>query len=90
MLVRAVKRGFFGGLYRRPGDRFECSSEAFSSNWMEEVTEDMQPIKKEAYQPLEAPSLQETGNIRKAAKKVKKQAKSKTNQPKENKNSDGE
>lgn len=73
MDVRAVKRGFFGGLYRRPGDCFECPSEAFSSNWMEEVTEDIKPLKEESYKPLESPSLQETGNKRKAAK-AKKQA----------------
>lgn len=90
MKVRAVKRGFFGGLYRRPGDCFDCPEDAFSTRWMEEVTEDMQPIKEEVYKPLEAPSLVETGTKRKAAKKAKKQAKLKTSKSKESKNSDGE
>jgi len=57
---------------------------------MEKVTDDIKPLKEEAYKPLEAPSLVETGNKRKGAEKAKKQVKSKTSQPKENKNSDGE
>lgn len=57
MEVRAIKRGFFGGQYRRVNDRFNCSSESFSSNWMEEVRGDMKPLVDEAYKPLEIPSL---------------------------------
>ena len=59
MEVRAVKRGFFGGQYRRPGDKFNCSSEAFSNNWMEELKKGVEPkpLEKPEYEPLEIPSL---------------------------------
>lgn len=66
MEVRAIKRGFFGGQYRRPGDCFDCPSETFSSNWMEKVEEGMKPFKEDKYKPLEIPSL-----INKKRKKTK-------------------
>ena len=68
MKVRAIKRGFFGGLYRLPGGRdseFECPSESFSSNWMEKITEDTKPLEVEAYKPLEIPSLMNKGKEKK-------------------------
>jgi len=35
MEVTAIKRGFFGGKYRKEGDKFECPTEQeFSKNWM--------------------------------------------------------
>lgn len=35
MLVTAIKVGFFGGQYRKEGDKFECPTEKeFSKNWM--------------------------------------------------------
>ena len=61
MEVRAIKRGFFGGVYRRPGDKFDCPSDAFSSNWMEKLTKGVKPKPLEkpenGYEPLEIPSL---------------------------------
>jgi hypothetical protein len=59
MLVRAVKRGFFGGVYRRQGDEFTCPSDQVSSVWMEEVKKGGEPVEKEpeTYVPLEIPSL---------------------------------
>jgi len=59
MRVRAIKRGFFGGVYRRPGDKFDCPSDAFSPNWMEKLTKGKaKPLpEKDGYVPLEIPSL---------------------------------
>lgn len=59
MKVRAIKRGFFGGQYRRPGDEFDCPSEAFSSKWMEKLKKGKnKPLPEpDAYIPLEIPSL---------------------------------
>jgi hypothetical protein len=60
MRVRAIKRGFFGGEYRRPGDKFDCPSDAFSSNWMEKLTKGKPkplPEPENGYVPLEIPSL---------------------------------
>ena len=61
MEVRAIKRGFFGGQYRRQGDKFNCPSEDFSSNWMEELSKGVKPKplekQKDGYVPLEIPSL---------------------------------
>ncbi len=58
MKVRAIKRGFFDGEYRRPGDKFDCPSEAFSSVWMEKLTKGKtKPLEKSEYVPLEIPSL---------------------------------
>lgn len=60
MRVRAIKRGFFGGEYRRPGDEFDCPSNAFSKVWMEKLVKGKpKPLKKpiDGYVPLEIPSL---------------------------------
>ena len=59
MKVVAVKRGFFGGIYRTPGDEFDCPPESFSQNWMKKLKEGFnEPIIKEAGIPrLEIPSL---------------------------------
>lgn len=60
MKVRAIKRGFFGGVYRQPGAKFDCPSEAFSEVWMEKLKKGRPtPIKKpeDGYIPLEIPSL---------------------------------
>ena len=60
MKVRAIKRGFFDGEYRLPGDQFDCPSEAFSTNWMEKLTKvKAKPLPKikDGYVPLEIPSL---------------------------------
>lgn len=59
MKVRAVKRGFFGGQYRRPGDEFDCPSESFSEAWMEKLKKGkVKPLPKpDEYVPLEIPSL---------------------------------
>jgi len=57
MEVQAKKRGFFGGLYRRPGDKFNCSQGEFSENWMEVVTTKTKPYEKPEYEPLEIPAL---------------------------------
>ena len=71
MEVRAIKRGFFGGVYRRPGDKFDCPSESFSSKWMEKIQKGVEPkpLKKSEYEPLEIPSL--LNKPKKKAKKVK-------------------
>lgn len=69
MIVRAIKRGFFGGEYRRPGDEFDCPSAAFSEVWMEKVTKgDMPPLDKPeaGYVPLEIPSLMNKPKKKKA------------------------
>ena len=70
MKVRAIKRGFLGGIYRRPGDRFDCPPDSFSLSWMEEYSEGMEPLATEDYKPLEIPNL--------LAKKRKKPTKSST------------
>ena len=59
MKVRAIKRGFFGGIYRTPGDEFDCPPDAFSKSWMQSVKEGFNvPIpKQEGIPPLEIPSL---------------------------------
>lgn len=69
MKVRAIKRGFLGGVYRRPNDVFDCPSDLFSSVWMKEVKGDDKPIeiKPDQYVPLEIPSL-----MNKPTKKAKK------------------
>jgi hypothetical protein len=72
MKVRAIKRGFFGGIYRvpnvKPHCEFDCPSDQVSSIWMREVQEGDKPIEKpEGYVPLEIPSL-----INKPIKKIKK------------------
>jgi hypothetical protein len=68
MKVRAIKRGFFGGQYRRVGDEFDCPPEEVSPIWMRKIQEGDKPIEKpEGYVPLEIPSL-----INKPIKKFKK------------------
>jgi len=62
MKVRAVKRGYFGGQYRLPGDTFDCpTDEAFSKKWMVHVKRGKQAATEEKkpgeYEPLEIPSL---------------------------------
>ena len=59
MKVVAVKRGFFGGIYRTPGDEFDCPPDAFSKIWMRNLKEGFnEPIvKEEGIPPLEIPSL---------------------------------
>ncbi len=76
MEVRAFKRGFLGGLYRRPGDVFECPDDAFSANWMEKTKSKMKPLEapKDGYVPLEIPDLMKKdkrikGKPQKASKK---------------------
>jgi hypothetical protein len=60
MKVRAIKRGFYGGIYRRRGDVFDCSSPDFSSKWMEKVGKKKPtPLPSIDYEPLEIPSLAE-------------------------------
>ena len=35
MIVTAIKRGFYDGIMRKPGDKFDCKTEQeFSDNWM--------------------------------------------------------
>ena len=63
MKVRAIKRGYFGGQYRRPGDTFDCpSDQAFSKRWMEKVKKGKKSgaeIPDEGtFAPLEIPSLE--------------------------------
>lgn len=85
MLVRAIKRGFLGGRYRRVGDKFDCPSDLFSSNWMEEVTKDMKPLEtKPDYTPLECPSIDEIRAKResKEAEEIKKTPKKRGRKPK--------
>lgn len=62
MKVRAVKRGYFGGQYRLPGDVFDCpTDQAFSNKWMVKVKRGKQPaVEKpnpDEYRPLEIPTL---------------------------------
>ena len=59
MKVRAIKRGFFGGVYRIVGAEFDCPPETFSVNWMQKLKEGFNPpiIKEEGIPPLEIPSL---------------------------------
>jgi len=59
MKVRALKRGFYGGEYRRPGDEFECDKDEVGS-WMEKLSKGKKkPLEKpkDGYVPLEIPSL---------------------------------
>lgn len=63
MKVKAIKRGYFGGEYRLPGDVFDCPSEqAFSKRWMQKVKKGKQaelPMKDESrFDSLEIPSLE--------------------------------
>lgn len=76
MKVRAIKRGFFDGVYRRPGDEFDCPSDAFSANWMLKLEKGVEPYKepKAAYVPLEIPDLY----IKEQKEKEQKPAKKKT------------
>jgi hypothetical protein len=69
MEVRAVKRGFYDGIYRRIGDKFDCPSDQVSKIWMRPVTkgEVEQKVESDGYTPLEIPSL-----MNKPKKKVKK------------------
>ena len=59
MKVRAIKRGFTGGIYRRPGDEFDCPSDAFCPIWMIKLEKGVEPYEepKDKYVPLEIPSL---------------------------------
>ena len=70
MEVRAVKRGFFAGVYRRVGDKFDCPSDQVSKIWMKPVVkgEIEQKEDDKGYVPLEIPSLI---NKPKKAKKTK-------------------
>lgn len=75
MKVRAIKRGFLGGVYRRPNDVFDCPSNLFSSTWMIEVKKGDEPlvIEPNAYIPLEIPSLMnKTDKARPKSKQGKK------------------
>jgi len=77
MKVRAIKRGFFGGLYRKPGDEFDCPSEAeFSKNWMKRLGKGKAepiPKPKKGYIPLEIPSLMNKKPTKKSVKKSDKE-----------------
>jgi hypothetical protein len=58
--VRAIKRGFFGGQYRLPDDRFDCPEDQLSKVWMEVLgSKKPKPLKKpkDGYEPLEIPDL---------------------------------
>lgn len=61
MLVEAKKRGFYAGIYRNVGDRFDCQSDGeFSKTWMIKITKASKKVKKKAapkIPPLEIPSL---------------------------------
>jgi len=65
MKVKAIKRGFFGGVYRIPDTEsaeFDCPSDRqFSKRWMEKVKRgkkaQVDPPKVNAYVPLETPTL---------------------------------
>lgn len=77
MRVRAIKRGFFGGVYRIPGTKaaeFDCPSDQVSSVWMEEVKKGDEPVEKEpeTYVPLEIPSLMNKPKKKPKAKTIKK------------------
>ena len=65
MMVRALKRGFYGGEYRKPGDKFECPKEEMGT-WMEKVTKANSKQVEEptsGYVPLEIPSLMNKGKV---------------------------
>lgn len=68
MEVQAKKRGFYGGLYRRPGDKFECTEAEFSKNWMEVITPKTKAYVKPKYEPLEIPALMKKPKAKKKAK----------------------
>ena len=70
MKVRAIKRGFFGGIYRTPGDEFDCPAEAVSINWMQEIKPGFnKPITKlEGIPALEIPSLMDKPKRRRKPK----------------------
>lgn len=44
MLVKAIKPGYYGKVYRFPGSTFEVEEKEFSDKWMEKVQE---PVRKE-------------------------------------------
>lgn len=72
MKVKAIKRGYFGGEYRLPGDVFDCpSNKEFSNRWMQKVTKGKQvelPIKDEKrFDSLEIPSLEFPEVVNKAS-----------------------
>ena len=71
MKVKAVKRGFYAGVYRRVGDEFDCLSEEVSKVWMKPVMKGdvEQKVELDGYTPLEIPSLM---NKPKKVKKTKK------------------
>lgn len=73
MKVRAIRRGFFDGIYRTPGKKhseFECPEDAFSKNWMEKLTKDSKPFKEDKSNPLEIPGLKNKPSKKTVAKKV--------------------
>jgi len=60
--VVAIKRGFFGGIYRTPGDGlvFEVTEAEYSARWMEKTNSKKKRVtekREDGYIPLEAPSL---------------------------------
>jgi hypothetical protein len=60
--VRAIKRGFFGGVYRTPKDSlpFSVTKSQFSDAWMEKVSSKNKKViepREDGYVPLEIPTL---------------------------------
>ena len=77
MRVRAIKRGFVGGQYRRPGDAFDIEPSEFSENWMKKVSTgtESKAVKPPKYVPLEIPDLIEKEKAKAKAKPKAKQSK---------------
>jgi hypothetical protein len=84
MKVTAIKRGFIHGVFRKPGDKFECTKKEFSTAWMSEgesKSKDIdnskvkkgEDVKRES---LEIPSLMEKP-VEKKAIEAKEEAKPK-------------
>jgi hypothetical protein len=75
MKVTAIKRGFIHGEYKRPGDKFECTTTEFSKVWMtegevKEEVADKVVIKKGAdVSKLEMPKLEIPSLIKKEDEK---------------------
>ena len=73
MKVKAIAEGYINNQIKRVGDRFECSTQAFSPSWMAAIDERGRPLKeqpkkmkaviKEAYPILDEHNIKAEGDI---------------------------
>jgi hypothetical protein len=77
MKVTAIKRGFIHGVFRKPGDKFECTKKEFSTAWMSEgesKSKDIDNSKVKKGEDVKRESLEIPSLLNKDDKPVEKKA----------------